>query len=167
MTLFRRLALLSALCAAPAAAAPEYEKLDLLEARIIATLGAGVGQPGGPVRPVDRRLKLAACPTAPELAVPTPVSAVVRCGARGWRIYVPLVRTPERELAEEKPEPAVRRGDRVEVVASGSGFSVSTLAVAQEDGAPGDRIRIKVDDKKAPYTVEVKGKGRVLLAQFK
>lgn len=164
MTYFRHLILASALCAAPAVA-QGFEDLELLEARIAATLGAGIGQPGGAMRPIDRRLKLAACPGAPALAMPTPAYAVVECEAVGWRIHVPLVRTAAASAAQ-KAEPVIRRGDQVEMIAEGGGFSVSTLAVAQQDGAPGDRIRVRTEGKSTVVTAEVDAGGRVILSRF-
>lgn len=167
MTLFRHLTLPILLCATPAAAAPQFEQLDLLEARIVATLGAGIGEAGGPVRPIDRRLKLAACTNTPEIAVPTPASAVVRCGADGWRIYVPLIRSALAEAAQEKAEPMVRKGDQVELIASGGGFTVTTVAVAQQDGARGEFIRVRTGAKSAPVTAEVSALGQVVIGRFK
>ena len=52
MTLFRRLILPALALAAPAVAAPTvYEDLGRLEARVVAAVGAGIGEPGGPQRP--------------------------------------------------------------------------------------------------------------------
>jgi flagella basal body P-ring formation protein FlgA len=168
MTYFRRMAVLGALIAAPAIAAPQFEDLDLLEARITVTLGAGIGQPGGPARPIDRRLKLAACPAAPALAMPTPASALVQCEPLGWRIHVPLFRpAAAMAAAAEKAEPVVRKGDQVELVADGGSFSVSTLAIAQQDGAPGDRIRVRTEAKAAPVIAQVDSMGRVIIGRFK
>lgn len=168
MTDFRRLLLLGALCAAPVAAATGFEDLSLLEARVTATLGAGIGEVGGPARPIDRRLKLAACPASPALAVPTPFAAVVQCEPLGWRIHVPLVRPPAAAMqaAAAAREPVIRKGDQVELVADGGGFTVSTLAVAQQDGAPGDRIRVKSEGRTAPVTAEVERQGRVVISRF-
>lgn len=148
------------------ASAPAFEALDTLEARIVATLGAGIGEPGGPLRPLDRRLRLAACPSPPQLAVPTPASAVVQCVSQGWRIYVPLVRTAGGPAAAAGPterEIVVRRGDQVDVVRSGANFSVSIRALAQQDGAVGDRIRVRIEGRSAPITAEVAAEGRLIL----
>lgn len=166
MTIFRRLDWLGALWAAPVMAAPAHEDLNLMEARIVATLGADIGEPGGPARPLDRRLKLSACPSAPELAMPTPASAVVRCAALGWRIHVPLVK-PAAGAAMAAAEPVVRKGDQVEVTANGGGFTVSLQAVAQQDGAAGERVRVRADPKSPPFLAEVAGQGRVVLPAFK
>lgn len=172
MTLFRRLILPALALAAPAAAAPVYEDLDRLEARVVAAVGAGIGEPGGPQRPIDRRLRLAACPSAPMVTMPMAGAATLDCEALGWRIHVPLARTAIAGPggpgigAREKVEPVIRKGDQVEVVAMGGMFTVSTIAVAQQDGAPGERIRLKGDGKAAPFFAQVEAPGRVVVSRF-
>lgn len=169
MTFFRQAGLIAALAltAAPAAAAPSFEDLDLLEARVTATLGMAMGQPGGPARPIDRRLKLAPCPSSPALSMTNPGSAMVECEALGWKIHIPLVKSAVvMAAASAVSAPVIRKGDQVEVVAHGGGFSVSTLGVALADGAPGERIRIKSEGKAAPFTAEVEDSGRVVVARF-
>ena len=164
MTIFRHLAAALACAAAPAtAAAPQFEPLDRLEAGIVATLGAPIGQPGGPAQPIDRRLKLAACPQSPEIAVPTPASAVVRCSEMGWQIYVPLVR----KAAVQAAAPLVRKGDEVELVVSGNGFTVTSAAVAQQDGAQDEHIRVRASLKSPPVTGQVSARGQVVMGRFK
>lgn len=174
MTLFRRLILPALALAAPvAAAAPAYEDLDRLEARVVAAVGAGIGEPGGPQRPLDRRLRLAACPSAPMVTMPMAGAATLDCEALGWRVHVPLARTAiagagsyGAASGREKLEPVIRKGDQVEVVAMGGMFTVSTIAVAQQDGAPGDRIRLKGDGKAAPFFAQVEAPGRVVVSRF-
>ncbi len=166
MTLFRHLILPALALAAPVGAAP-FEDLDRLEARVVAAVGAGIGEPGGPARPIDRRLRLAACPSAPMMTTPMPGAATIVCEALGWRIHVPLARMAIIEAsARAKPEPVIRKGDQVEVVAMGGAFTVSTIAVAQQDGAPGDRIRLRGDAKAAPFFAEVDSPGRVVVSRF-
>jgi flagellar basal body P-ring formation protein FlgA len=166
VTLFRRLILPALALAAPTAAAP-FEDLDRLEARVVAAVGAGIGEPGGPARPIDRRLRLAACPSAPMMTMPMAGAATITCEALGWRIHVPLARMAIVEAsARAKPEPVIRKGDQVEVVAMGGAFTVSTIAVAQQDGAPGDRIRLRGDAKAAPFFAEVDSPGRVVVSRF-
>lgn len=174
MTLFRRLILPALALAAPGAAStPAYEDLDRLESRVVAAVGAGIGEPGGPQRPIDRRLRLAACPAAPMVTMPIAGAATLDCEALGWRIHVPLARTTIAGPAgygatapREKVEPVIRKGDQVEVVAMGGMFTVSTIAVAQQDGAPGDRIRLKGDTKAAPFFAQVEAPGRVVVSRF-
>jgi flagella basal body P-ring formation protein FlgA len=61
----------------------------------------------------------------------------------------------------------VRKGDQVEVVADGGNFTVSTLAIAQQDGAPGAMIRVRTDAKAAPITAQVEAQGKVVVSRFK
>jgi flagella basal body P-ring formation protein FlgA len=159
--------LLPALYAVPAVAAADFQNLDQLEVQVIASLGAGIGEPGGPARPIDRRLKLSACPSAPVVSMPFPATAAVRCDAIGWRIHVPLVRTAAAEAGPRvKAEPVIRKGDQVEVVAEGGTFVVSVVAVAQQDGAPGERIRFRSDEKAAPFVAQVEAPGRAVVSRF-
>jgi flagella basal body P-ring formation protein FlgA len=164
---------LLALLAAPAMAAP-FQNIDALEARLVNALGAGIGEPGGPATPIDRRLKLAACPTTVQIDPPVMGAVALRCPAANWRIRVPIARlsgsgpaSTTGAGAAAKADPVVRRGDPVDLVAESNGFSVSVSAVAQEDGAPGSRIRVKADGKNGPIFAEVVDAGRVRLPGFK
>lgn len=165
-----RTLLLSSLLAAPAAAAP-FQNIDALEARVVNALGAGIGEPGGPATPIDRRLKLAACPGAVQIDPPAMGAIALRCPAANWRIRVAIARlTPAPSAmpaAHVKQDPVVRRGDPVDLIAENRGFSVSLSAIAQEDGAPGGRIRIKADGQNSPIFAEVVDAGRVRLPGFK
>lgn len=86
------IALPALVAAAPALAASprSFENLDRLDSLVAMSVGANIGQPGGALAPVDRRLKLAACPATPVVEGPTLNSAVIKCEAIGWRIRVPL-----------------------------------------------------------------------------
>lgn len=147
------------------AQAGRLENLDALERRLVIALGADIGQPGGPVAPIDRRMKLAACPSAAEVEPPYAGAAVLRCAEIGWRIRVPvmaggMIRTaaaaPARQIArQEKPEPVIRRGDPVEIRAEYAGFTVTKQMIADQDGAPGDRIRVRTEPRARPIMVEV------------
>jgi flagella basal body P-ring formation protein FlgA len=157
-------------------AAPAFQNLDAVERAVVIAAGADIGAPGGPVAPVDRRLKLAACPQV--TADPPYQNAItVRCPAIGWRLRVPLSRgaqpadeAPARAVSYARPEraePVIRRGDPVDLEAGSGAFVVSTQAVAQEDGAPGARIRVKSDGKSAVILAEVVESGRVRVPGFK
>lgn len=163
--IFRRLVLLAAAAAAPAAA-QSFEDLDMLESRIAAELGANIGEPGGPARPLDRRLRLAACPEPAVIDAPALGAVAVRCQPLGWRIRVPLTAGAANAAAHEQAEPIVRRGDQVALVAITSSFTVSTLGIAEQDGAPGDRIRVRTERRGPPVTGEVLNDGRVALPGF-
>lgn len=167
MPIFRHLLLLSAAVATPAVA-QSFEDLDALEVRVAAALGAGVGEPGGAIRPIDRRLRLAACPQPVTVDAPVLGAVAVRCEALGWRIRVPVVGagSPAAAAAAARPEPIIRRGDQVEIVAMTSSFTVSTNGVAEQDGAPGDRIRVRTERRSSPVIGQVTADGRVALPGF-
>lgn len=166
VTYFRRLAP-AILLIGTAAHAQGFEDLDALENRIVASLGAGVGEPGGPVRPIDRRLKLRPCPQPAEVQAPALGAVTMVCPPLGWRIRVPLVRSATPSFAQvAKAEPIIRKGDQVELTAGSSGFSVSTIAAAEQDGAPGDRIRVRSEGKKGAVIGVVTEDGRVSLPGF-
>ncbi|MBW8743994.1 MAG: flagella basal body P-ring formation protein FlgA [Sphingomonas sp.] len=169
----RALPLLALLAAPAAAATPQFQNIDALEARLINALGAGIGEPGGPAAPIDRRLKLAACPATVQIEPPAMGAIALRCAALNWRIRVPIARLAGTQnvamggMMGAKADPVVRRGDPVDLVAETDGFSVSVSAVAQEDGAPGSRIRVKADRQNSPIFAEVIESGRVRLPGFK
>jgi flagellar basal body P-ring formation protein FlgA len=170
------LALLAA--SAASAATPAFQNIDALEARLINALGAGIGEPGGPATQIDRRLKLAACPTTVQIDPPAMGAIALRCAPLNWRIRVPIQRLGNAQnvamgsvmgagMSGGRADPVVRRGDPVDLIAETNGFSVSVSAIAQEDGAPGSRIRVKADDQKTPIFAEVIEAGRVRLPGFK
>lgn len=171
----RHLPILIALLPAPALAAG-LQNLDALERRLVIALGADIGAPGGPTVPLDRRLKLAACPS--DIAIDPPVmgAAVLRCAEIGWRIRVPLVRggnalpvagRPVPQAAALRAAPVIRRGDPVDLIAGEPGFSVSSQVIAEQDGAPGDRIRVRGDRAKPPIMAEIVDSSTVRLPGFK
>ncbi len=140
----------------------------MLERRLTAAIGAGVGEPGGPSRPIDRRLKLAPCPQPASFEPPALGAATIRCEPLGWRIRVPLVRiAAAAQVAAARAEPTIRKGDQVELTASSGSFTVSTVAVAEQDGAPGDRIRVRSEGRKGAVIGVVTEDGRVSLPGFK
>lgn len=167
MTIFRRLAP-AILMVGTTANAQGFEDIGMLEMRLTAALGAGVGEPGGPSRPVDRRLKLAPCPQPATFEPPALGAATIRCAPVGWRVRVPLVRIAAAgQMGGEKAEPIVRKGDQVELTASSGSFTVSTMAVSEQDGAPGDRIRVRSEGRKGAVIGVVTQDGRVSLPGFK
>ncbi len=162
------------------AAAAGLQNLDALERRLVIALGADIGQPGGPTVPLDRRLKLAACPSEVVIDPPMQGAATLRCAEIGWRIRVPLSRggTAAPAMAgrvlpaggnampairQTRGETVIRRGDPVDLVAGSGGFSVSTQVIAEQDGAAGDRIRVRGDRAKPPILAEVVTQGMVRL----
>jgi flagella basal body P-ring formation protein FlgA len=168
--IFRRFGIAALLTAAPAAAQTGFQDLEAMETQIAASLGAEIGEPGGPVRPLDRRLRLKPCPEPVTLDAPAMNAVAVRCQSVGWRIRVPLVRSPGAvaTAALTRAEPLIRRGDQVELVAMTANFSVSAAGIAEQDGAPGDRIRVRTEVKgKPPVIGQVMDDGRIALPGFK
>lgn len=155
--------LIAALPAVATAQAGPFQDLAALERRLAIALGADIGQPGGPAAPIDRRMKLAACPAPVAIEPPFAGAVVLRCAEVGWRVRVPLLaRGAQMQQAAmasaprpARADPVIRRGDPVEIRAGQPGFSVSSQMIADQDGAPGDRIRVRADAKSRPIIVEV------------
>ncbi len=148
--------------------AQAFENLDRLDRLVAMTTGAELGQPGGAMSPVDRRLKLAACPQQPLIEGPVFGAAVVRCEKLGWRIRVPLVPVQQVSTGFQRPsaQPVqrtilIRKGDPVQLVAGNAAFSVSRLMTAEEDGAVGDFIRVREDRNSPPVSGRVDPDGLV------
>lgn len=140
-----------------------FENLDRLDGLVATTVGANVGEPGGAMAPVDRRLRLAACPSIPSIEGPVFGAAIVRCDALGWRIRVPLAGAAKAAgpMARAQKTVLVRKGDPVQLVAGNATFSVSRVMIADEDGAAGDMIRVREDRKSAPIAGLVQENGVV------
>ncbi|QGP80352.1 flagella basal body P-ring formation protein FlgA [Sphingobium sp. CAP-1] len=158
----------------------KFENLDRIDSLVAMTVGANLGEPGGPAAPVDRRLRLAACPTVPSVEGPVFGGAMVKCDALGWRIRVPLVPggaaaasgPVPRSVARAAPvrqaprEAVVRKGDPVQLTAGNAAFSVSRVMIADEDGAVGDTIRVREDRRSAPIFAQVVEMGLVRAPGF-
>lgn len=143
------------------AMAQSFENLDRIDSIVATTVGAGIGQPGGALSPVDRRLRLAACPQIPTVEGPVFGAAVVRCDRIGWRIRVPLMAVPT-AAAQARPAQRVmlvKKGDPVLLVAGDATFTVSKAMIADEDGAIGDMIRVREDRNATPVTGRVEPNG--------
>jgi len=181
------LALILLMAGTPACAATDaagFEDLSKLEGRVIGALDADIGQPGGPVTHLDRRLKLQPCPQTVTIDPPALGAVALRCESLGWRIRVPLVKSPNAQAvanatavgnsspaaiyqpAQPATPPIIKRGDPVQLIAGNGGFTVSTAAVAQEDGRLGGRIRVKPDDKGQVVIGMVEDSGRVRASAF-
>lgn len=133
------------------AAAPT--DLALLDRAAEIFAGARLGEPGGPLSPIDRRLKLAGCGESPEFSWrgETRDAIVIRCpDPKGWRIFVNVRAAPVAALASVKAEPVIRRGDPITLEASRDGFSVSADGIAMGDAAPGGRLQVKMEGAKGP-----------------
>jgi flagella basal body P-ring formation protein FlgA len=153
------------------ASAQNFENLERLDSLVAMSVGANRGEPGGPLAPIDSRLRLAACPVTPRIEGPQMNAAIVSCPAIGWRIRVPLapgLQAQKTQIsANNAPSMAatqsvvVKKGDPVQLVAGDSEFSVSRPMIADEDGAVGAIIRVKQDTRAAPVLARVEAMGIV------
>jgi len=160
------------------AMAQQFENLDRIDSLVAMTVGANMGEPGGPLAPVDRRLRLKPCPSTPSVEGPLFGAALVKCEALGWRIRVPLaggasagasgpVARYAPAVRQAPKEAAVKRGDPVQLMAGNASFSVSRLMIADEDGAIGEAIRVREDKRSSPIMAEVVDSGLVRIPGFK
>lgn len=137
----KRLLALPLLCAAVPVFAQTLADPAAIDSAVTAFTGAAPGTPGGAAAPVDRRLRLIACPLPLVLdwygARRDTVSVSCSAGA-GWRLYVPLS-----GAGGGNAPPAIARGDAVTISASGEGFAVSQPGEAMEAGAVGAWIKVR------------------------
>lgn len=141
-----------------AAAATTFTDTAALDAAAAAFAGAPVGAEGGPLAPIDARLRLTPCSADPTLSWRSARrdAIVIQCpDPAGWRLYVAVrmaaaapAPTPGIAIPAARPEPVIRRGDPVSIVAEQAGFSVSTDGVAIADAAPGARIQVRVEGRR-------------------
>jgi len=130
-----------ALSALILAAAP-FADLSAIDRQVAAFTGAAIGETGGAMQPVDRRLRLKPCaaPLALSWRTPQRETVQVQCpDAGGWRLFVPARGAPPEVAAL----PVVNRGDAVMIAVSGSGFTVSRPGEALESGPVGGWIRVR------------------------
>lgn len=148
-----RMILLAATAAAlsigPAASAADFADPAAIDRAVVEFTGAGIGAPGGPRLPVDRRMKLNPCstPLALEWYGRGRETVLVRCPvAGGWRLFVPVDAAggPLAAVSAQAQAPAaVARGEAVSIAVTGSGFTLSRQGEALEGGAVGDWIRVR------------------------
>ena len=127
--------------------------LALLDRAAEIFAGARMGEAGGPLAPIDRRLKLGGCGDSPEFSWRSEArdAIVIRCpDPKGWRIFVNVKAAPVSTVVAVKAEPVIRRGDPVTLEATRDGFAVSADGVAMGDAAPGARFQVKMEGAKAP-----------------
>ncbi|GGD64050.1 flagella basal body P-ring formation protein FlgA [Croceicoccus mobilis] len=128
---------------------------EIIDVAVAQFTGAAIGEEGGALYPVDRRLRLKSCgvPLALEWRGEERRNVIVHCPEEGgWRIFVP-VRAQAKAAASNSVDvsaaPAavsqdvISRGDAVAIEISGQGFTVTRPAQALEDGAVGEWIRVR------------------------
>lgn len=142
---FRIAALSLAFLADPVAAEP-FVSPAALDAAVSAFLGAETGAPGGAARPVDPRLKLAACTQGIVVDWYGRAGATVQvsCPSRGWRIFVAADAGGSPGTRDNpSEEKLIQKGETVSLVYEGQGFVLTRQGEALEPGARGQWIKIK------------------------
>lgn len=127
---------------AAGAVAGGFADLDSIDREVAGFTGAEIGQSGGALSPVDRRLRLRPCGSPLALSWRTQMheSVVVQCGDPGsWRLFVPV----KRVAAEMGGAPVINRGDAISIAVTGDGFTVAQPGEAMEGGAVGAWIRVR------------------------
>ncbi len=146
-----------------------FSDLAAIDAELAAFTGAPVGTPGGARYPVDRRLRLAACPQALDLAWHGRRADMIRveCGAgAGWRIFVPINSGGDSAgLAgpQQVPVTVVERGQVISIAIEGRGFSIAQQAEALEDGAIGAWIRVRPEGNREALRARIVTPGRAVI----
>lgn len=156
------LALMAVLWAWPAHA-QGFADPAAIDRDLAAFTGQPIGAPGGAARPVDRRLRLAACaaPLALSWHGDAHASILVECpDAGGWHIFVATATQPA-ALRQTPAAPAIERGQGVTVAVTGDGFSVSQPAEALESGAIGMWIKVRTQPRADPVQARVVRPGLV------
>lgn len=129
-----------------AAASGGYADLETIDREVAGFTGAEIGQSGGAMTPVDRRLRLAPCgsPLALTWRTQNHESVVVQCGDPGsWRLFVPIKRAPQAQGKDVGGAPVINRGDGISIAVNGDGFTVAQPGEAMEAGAVGSWIRVR------------------------
>ncbi len=120
--------------AAPVPAQPALQDMGSLRAAVSSFAA-------GPAR-LDPSMVVPRCPQ-PAMSWARPDVVRVDCADPAWTLYVPIDRPGATgTVRPANSRPAIRRGDRVMVQASGEGFAVTLEAEAERD-ADGTRIALK------------------------
>ncbi len=164
-----------------AASAQAIQNLGEIDVLVAATMGAEVGQPGGARAPVDRRLKLKACPVALEITGPEMGAAAVRCPTLGWRIRVPLDLSADRAATaavrasqqrgygagaapgQANGQEGVKRGEPILLTVDRPTFSLSRVMIADKDGRVGEVIPVRDEPRGKPIFVRIVEPGRATI----
>lgn len=129
-----------------AAAVSGFADLEAIDREVAGFTGSEIGQIGGAMSRVDRRLRLEPCRSALSLAWRTQSrdSVVVKCGDLGsWRLFVPVKRDASAAGVAELGVTVVNKGDGVSIAVTGDGFTVAQPGEAMEAGAVGSWIRVR------------------------
>jgi flagellar basal body P-ring formation protein FlgA len=154
MTIFRHVIVVAAMLPA-LAGAQTFQSHDAIDDRVETSLvGTGLA-----AWPVDRRLKLAACPETLRVEQPASGLVAVHCDSLHWRVHARIDGPPATVTA---PTPVIiKRGDPVTVNFGASGFSIVASGVAESEARIGDRVRVRVDKNANPVVGEAVDVGSV------
>ncbi|MEQ1689102.1 MAG: flagellar basal body P-ring formation chaperone FlgA [Sphingopyxis sp.] len=162
-----------ALYSATASAQSALQNLDALDTLVQNALAENDGTASA--RPIDRRLRLQRCAGPIEVSGPELGAMIVRCPQAAWRIRVPLVApTAVHQQREHSSAPAaplsslipnlIRRGDQVQIILAGRNFMVRSIGFADQDGAVGQRIRVRNERRTEILTGMVQNDGSVIIS---
>ena len=140
--------------AAPLGAQQAVSAHAALDKLVADFTGAALGTPGGARAPVDRRLRLRACASAPVAQWHGEPGRTVRLVCEepgGWRLFVGLIaaQSPAGRVA------SVKRGDTLTVAVIGRGFAVRRSGEAMEAGAVGDWIAVRTGANTDPVRARI------------
>jgi hypothetical protein len=129
----------------------------------VPALRAAVERFAGAAARMDSRLVVPRCPS-PALSWARADVVRADCADPVWTLYVPVA-VPAAEAAPvaARARPAVRRGERVAVEASGPGFVIMMEAEAERD-ADGARVALKGPAGRR-FTGRIEEGGRIVLAR--
>ncbi|WP_439545757.1 flagella basal body P-ring formation protein FlgA [Sandarakinorhabdus sp.] len=129
----------------------------------VPALRTSVERFAGAAARLDPRLVVPRCPS-PALSWARADVVRADCADPVWTLYVPVaVAMAAATQAPARTKPAIRRGERVLVEASGPGFAISMEAEAERD-ADGTRIALKGPAGRR-FTGRIADDGRVVLAR--
>lgn len=140
-----------------------FHDLATVDAAVSAFTGAGIGQPGGSLMPVDRRLRLAPCYSA--LATSwhgaRQDTVLVQCpDPGGWRLFIAVSGNAPQGSAAPL---AITRGEAITISVNGDGFAVSQAGEALESGPQGGWIRVRTSARAAPIRARIERPGLVVV----
>lgn len=169
--MIRYLPLIALVAAGSAMAAQGFQDTAALDRAVAAFTGHAIGEEGGAAMAIDKRLKLAACPTvALSWRSDRHDAVVVSCPGPQWHIFVRTrVAPPPPKPAQTsaapvaKPVMVIKRGDPVSIVAGDAGFSVTRDGVAMNDAAAEGRVAVQVERGQPPIQAIAVEPGRVRL----
>lgn len=160
---------LAALAISPLAAGPllaqnatSFTNTGAIDRTVENFTGAPVGQPGGALRRVDPRLRLAACGAdlqAQWHGTPGRTVRVACPDQPGWHIFVMV----QQDVAQARSAPIVRRGDPITLAIRGRGFSIRQSGEAAENGAAGDWIMIRMARGSQPVRARIERAGLAVI----